>query len=60
MTTDHKTGTRQEWLAARIALLKEEKALTERGDELARKRQALPWVRIDKDYRFENEQGKSR
>src|SRR5438093_758606 len=50
--TDHKTGTREEWLAARVKLLEAEKELTRRGDELARQRQELPWVRIDKEYRF--------
>jgi predicted dithiol-disulfide oxidoreductase (DUF899 family) len=55
--TDHKTGTREEWLAARLELLKEEKDLTRRGDELARRRQELPWVRIDKPYRFETDGG---
>jgi len=55
--TDHKTGTREEWLAARLELLQAEKALTRRSDELARRRQELPWVRIDKEYRFETEQG---
>ena len=55
--TIHKTGTREEWLDARLALLKEEKELTRRGDELARRRQELPWVTIDKTYRFETEQG---
>ena len=56
-TTTHRTGTRDEWLAARLALLEEEKALTHRGDEVARRRQALPWVRVDKPYRFETEEG---
>ena len=55
--TIHATGTREEWLAARLALLKEEKDLTRRGDALARQRQALPWVRVDKDYRFETDAG---
>src|ERR1019366_4215120 len=55
--THHKTGTREEWLAARQELLKAEKDLTRRGDELARQRQELPWVRIDKEYRFETEEG---
>src|SRR5215470_14910704 len=55
--TSHKTGTRDEWLAARLALLQDEKALTRRSDELARRRQELPWVRIDKDYRFETDEG---
>src|SRR5713226_2910904 len=55
--SDHKIGTREEWLAARLELLEEEKALTRRGDELARRRQELPWVRIDKEYRFETDEG---
>jgi predicted dithiol-disulfide oxidoreductase (DUF899 family) len=55
--TDHKTGTREEWLAARLELLKGEKELTRRGDELAQRRQQLPWVRIDKEYRFETDDG---
>jgi predicted dithiol-disulfide oxidoreductase (DUF899 family) len=55
--TRHKTGTREEWLAARIELLEAEKELTRRSDELARRRQELPWVRIDKDYRFETGEG---
>lgn len=54
----HKTGTREEWLAARIGLLAAEKELTRRGDELAKARQDLPWVRIDKDYALDTEQGK--
>jgi predicted dithiol-disulfide oxidoreductase (DUF899 family) len=55
--TDHKTGTRDQWLAARTALLKEEKELTRRSDEIAQRRQELPWVRVDKDYRFETDAG---
>src|SRR5215211_5262882 len=55
--TTHKTGTREEWLAARVALLEAEKEFTRRGDELARRRQELPWVQIDKDYRFETDEG---
>jgi predicted dithiol-disulfide oxidoreductase (DUF899 family) len=55
--TKHKTGTREEWLAARLGLRKEEKELTRRSDELARRRQELPWVRIDKEYRFETDEG---
>ncbi len=55
--TRHSTGTREEWLAARLTLLKEEKALTSRGDEVAMQRQALPWVRIDKPYGFDTEAG---
>src|SRR5437667_8661305 len=56
-TTKSRTGTRQEWLTARLELLKDEKELTRRSDELARRRQELPWVRIDKEYRFETEEG---
>lgn len=55
--TTHRTGTRAEWLAARLELLAAEKELTRRSDELARRRQELPWVRIDKEYRFETEAG---
>lgn len=55
--TKHMTGTRQEWLTARLNLLKAEKEHTRRSDELALRRQELPWVRIDKDYRFETERG---
>jgi predicted dithiol-disulfide oxidoreductase (DUF899 family) len=53
----HKTGTRKQWLVARLKLLKAEKELTRRGDDLARRRQNLPWVRIDKEYRFETDEG---
>jgi predicted dithiol-disulfide oxidoreductase (DUF899 family) len=55
--TKHMTGTRKEWLAARLALLAAEKEMTRRSDELARRRQELPWVRIDKEYRFETDEG---
>ena len=55
--TKHTIGTREEWLVARLGLLKEEKELTRRSDELARRRQELPWVRIDKEYRFETAEG---
>src|SRR5215203_1965544 len=55
--TTHRTGTRDEWLAARLELLADEKELTRRSDEVARRRQELPWVRIDKDYRFDTEAG---
>jgi len=55
--TKHRTGTREEWLAARLELLKQEKELTRRSDELARRRQELPRVRIDKKYRFETDEG---
>ena len=48
--TAHKTGTREDWLAARLELLEAEKALTRRSDELTQWRQELPWVRIDKEY----------
>ncbi|MFC7397535.1 DUF899 domain-containing protein [Chelatococcus sp. GCM10030263] len=53
----HMTGTREEWLEARLALLDAEKDLTRRSDDLARRRQELPWVRIDKDYRFDTDVG---
>jgi predicted dithiol-disulfide oxidoreductase (DUF899 family) len=55
--TDHKTGTREEWRVARLELLEAEKALTRQSDEVARQRQELPWVRIDKEYRFETDEG---
>ncbi|MCF6102817.1 DUF899 domain-containing protein [Mesorhizobium muleiense] len=55
--TKHKTGTREEWLGARLALLEAEKRLMRQSDELARQRQELPWVRIDKEYLFETEEG---
>src|SRR5579864_4593820 len=55
----HKIGTREEWLAARLKLLKEEKELTRKSDELARKRQELPWVKIDKKYQFDTDAGKA-
>ena len=55
----HKTGTREEWLAARLELLDAEKELTRRSDELARRRQDLPWVRVGKEYRFETDEGKA-
>ena len=53
----HPTGTREEWLAARIALLAAEKELTRRSDELALQRQELPWVRLDNEYVFETDEG---
>ena len=55
--TEHRIGTREEWQAEREELLKEEKELTRRGDELAAKRRELPWVPVEKDYRFETEDG---
>jgi predicted dithiol-disulfide oxidoreductase (DUF899 family) len=55
--TKHETGTREEWLAARLELLKAEKELTRRSDEVAQRRQELPWVKVDKEYRFETDEG---
>ena len=52
---DHATGTRDEWLAARLKLLEAEKELTRRSDEVARQRQELPWVRVDQTYRFDTD-----
>jgi predicted dithiol-disulfide oxidoreductase (DUF899 family) len=54
----HQVVSHDEWLAARLGLLKAEKELTRRSDELAQQRQELPWVRIDKEYRFETDEGK--
>src|SRR5712691_8814813 len=55
--TEHTVGTREEWLAARVALLEREKELTRRNDELTRQRRELPWVRVDKEYSFETGEG---
>jgi len=55
--TDHKIGTREEWLKERLELLEAEKDLTRRSDELSRRRQQLPWVRIDKNYVFDTDKG---
>ena len=55
--TKHKVGTREEWLAARNALLDREKELTRRTDDLARERRELPWVRVEKEYSFETDDG---
>lgn len=55
--TTHKTGTREEWVAARLTLLEAEKELTRRTDEVARSRRELPWVRVDKKYRFDTDRG---
>jgi predicted dithiol-disulfide oxidoreductase (DUF899 family) len=55
--TKHRTGTRKEWLGERLELLKAEKDLTRRSDELAQRRQALPWVRVEKKYRFDTDEG---
>jgi predicted dithiol-disulfide oxidoreductase (DUF899 family) len=57
--TDHRTGTRDEWLAARVELLKAEKEVTRLGDDVARQRRELPWVRIEKDYVFDTEHGEA-
>jgi predicted dithiol-disulfide oxidoreductase (DUF899 family) len=55
--TSHKIGTRDEWVAARLELLEAEKALTRRSDEVAQRRQELPWVPVEQDYRFETDDG---
>jgi predicted dithiol-disulfide oxidoreductase (DUF899 family) len=55
--TEHKTGTREEWLEARLQLLADEKELTRQNDRLTQRRQELPWVRIDKEYRFDTDDG---
>jgi predicted dithiol-disulfide oxidoreductase (DUF899 family) len=55
--TTHNTGTREEWLKARLELLDAEKELTRRSDEVAQRRQELPWVRVDKNYRFDTDEG---
>jgi predicted dithiol-disulfide oxidoreductase (DUF899 family) len=57
MNAAARSGTREQWLAARLELLEQEKELTRRSDELARLRQQLPWVPVQKEYRFETEQG---
>src|SRR6266403_2761970 len=53
----HRIATRDEWRAERLDLLQAEKDLTHRSDELARRRQELPWVKIDKEYRFDTDEG---
>jgi predicted dithiol-disulfide oxidoreductase (DUF899 family) len=55
--TDHKIGSREEWQAGREELLRREKEHTRMGDELARQRRELPWVRVEKEYRFETDEG---
>jgi predicted dithiol-disulfide oxidoreductase (DUF899 family) len=55
--TQHRTGTQEEWQAARDELLEREKELTRLNDELAAQRRALPWVPVEKDYSFETEDG---
>jgi len=57
--TNHRTGTRKEWLNERLELLAAEKELTRRSDELAQRRQGLPWVRVEKEYRFETDAGRA-
>ena len=54
---EHRVGTQEEWKAEREELIKKEKELTHRGDELTKKRQALPWVEVEKDYEFESKDG---
>src|SRR5439155_16304634 len=56
--TEHKVGTREEWLAARRELLAREKEHTRQGDELARQRRELPWVRVEEEYAFDTEEGR--
>ena len=58
--THHTTATRKDWLKARLELLKAEKEHTRRSDELAKLRQELPWVRIDKEYRFDTDEGSAK
>jgi predicted dithiol-disulfide oxidoreductase (DUF899 family) len=60
VTTEHKVGTREEWLAAREELLAQEKELTRRNDELSRQRRELPWVQVEKEYSFETDDGTKR
>src|SRR6185312_9375600 len=55
--TQLRIGTQREWLAERLQLLEAEKELTRRSDELARQRQGLPWVKVEKDYQFETDAG---
>jgi predicted dithiol-disulfide oxidoreductase (DUF899 family) len=57
--SEHRIGTRDEWQAAREALLAREKEHTRRGDELAKQRRELPWVRLEKDYRFDTDEGQN-
>ena len=55
--TEHRSATQEEWQVERDGLLKEEKELTRRSDELARRRRELPWVPVEKGYSFETEHG---
>ena len=57
--TTHRTGSRDEWLDARLELLKAEKELTRLNDDLARQRRELPWVQVDKEYVFDTEDGEA-
>jgi predicted dithiol-disulfide oxidoreductase (DUF899 family) len=57
--TKHSIGTREQWLAARLELLETEKELTRRSDEVAARRRELPWVRVDKTYRFDTDRGEA-
>jgi predicted dithiol-disulfide oxidoreductase (DUF899 family) len=59
MTATHPTASREEWLRQRLELLEAEKELTRKGDELARRRQALPWVKVEKDYAFDTDEGRA-
>lgn len=59
IATTHPTATREGWLEKRLELLKAEKELTRNSDEVARQRQELPWVRVEKDYQFDTEQGRA-
>src|SRR5438874_12621218 len=58
-TMTHRTATRDEWLTERRELLKAEKELTHKSDEVARRRQELPWVRVEKDYAFDTDEGRA-
>jgi predicted dithiol-disulfide oxidoreductase (DUF899 family) len=59
VTATHPVASREEWLRQRTELLKDEKAHTRAGDELAKRRQALPWVRVDKEYKFDTDEGRA-
>src|SRR5438067_12326565 len=59
ITATHRVASREEWLKARLALLEAEKAHTRAGDELARRRQQLPWVKVEKDYEFDTDEGRA-
>ena len=57
--TAHRIASRDEWLQERVELLKAEKELTRAGDALAKRRQDLPWVKVEKDYEFDTDQGRA-